>query len=61
MQSLDDVPTWAEQTVKKLISKGILGGSGATDANGNPTELDLSLDMVRLLVMNDRAGVYDGR
>lgn len=61
MQSLADMPDWAKPTIKKLIDKGILGGNGAKDASGNPVELDLSLDMIRILVMNDRAGVYDGR
>jgi hypothetical protein len=43
---------WAVDTVKKLQAKGVLNGNGAG--------LDLSLDMLRLLVFNDRAGLYGG-
>lgn len=41
---------WAVDAVKKLQSKGILSGTGAG--------LDLSIDMLRLIVINDRAGLY---
>ena len=41
---------WAVPTVQKLFDKGILRG----DSNG----MDLSRDMLRLLVINDRAGLY---
>ena len=57
--SIEDVPEWAKETISKMINKGFLGGSGAKDANGNPTELDLSIDMIRIFVINDRAGLYD--
>lgn len=42
---------WAVPTVEKLMRKGYLNGDG--------TGLDLSRDMLRLLVINDRAGCYD--
>lgn len=45
---------WASPTIKKLIEKGHLRGN---DGNGNG--LDLSLDMIRIFVLNDRAGLYD--
>lgn len=45
-----DMP-WAVETIKKLVEKGILRGDG--------TGFDLSKDMIRILVFNDRAGVYD--
>ncbi len=57
---LDDLPKWARPTVQKLIERGFLKGTGGKpDKDGYPTGLDLSADMVRLLVINDRAGVYD--
>lgn len=46
-----ECPSWARETIKKLIKKGYLGGNG--------TGLDLSEDMVRLLVIQDRAGLFD--
>ena len=55
---LTDMPEWAKPTVKKMIDKGFLGGSGAKDGDGNPIELDLSLDMVRTFVVLDRAGNF---
>lgn len=48
--SLSDLPDWAKPTIEKMIAKGLL--------NGNGENLDLSLDMVRVFVINDRAGLY---
>ena len=50
-KTLDDIPSWARDTVKKLIAHGSLKG----DANG---ELNLDRNMLRLLVINDREGLY---
>ena len=47
----EDMPEWAKATVSKLVKKGYLKGEG----NG---VLDLSEDALKLLVINDRAGVY---
>lgn len=49
-QTVDDMPEWAKDTVEKLVRKKYLNGSG----NG----LNLSYDMVRLLVILDRAGAF---
>ena len=49
-KALEELPDWAKPTIKKLIDKKLLGGDGAS--------LDLSLDMVRVFVTNDRAGLY---
>ena len=46
----DSVPDWAKATVKKLTDKGLIKGNGES--------LDLSLDMLRVFVVNDRAGLY---
>ena len=49
---------YAEETVQKLIAKGAIRGGGAKDAEGNPADMDLSRDMLRMMVFNDRAGAY---
>ena len=56
---LVDIPDWGQPTIKKMIDKGLLGGNGEKDENGNPVDLDLSLDMIRIFVVNDRAKLYD--
>ena len=48
--TLDSIPDWARPTIKKLMDKGLLNGTGES--------LDLSLDMLRVFVINDRAGLY---
>lgn len=55
---LADMPEWAKPTIQKMIGKGFLGGGGAKDADGNPVDLDLSIDMIRVFVVNDRAKLY---
>lgn len=52
-QTLDEIKAecpWATATVEKLIRKNYLTGDGKS--------LDLTRDMLRLLVINDRAGCY---
>ena len=57
--TLKEMPDWAQPTVKKLMDKRVLVGSGGKkDPQGYPADLDLSLDMLKLLCINDRAGVY---
>jgi hypothetical protein len=48
--TIDFLPEWAKPTIQKMIDKGLL--------NGNGESLDLSLDMLRIFVINDRAGLY---
>lgn len=48
--SVNEVPDWAKPTIQKLIEKNLL--------NGNDKGLNLSEDMLRILVINDRAGIY---
>lgn len=48
--TVDDCPEWARDTVKRLSATGILAGDGSGFA--------LTEDMLRLLVMIDRAGVF---
>ena len=56
--TIPSVPAWAQPTIVKMVSKGFLGGGGIKDEEGNPADLDLSIDMLRIFVINDRAGVY---
>ena len=42
-----DVPAWAQDTVQKLVNDGVLAGVG-------DGKLDLSMDMLRTLVMCQR-------
>lgn len=49
--TVDAVPAWGKATVQKLVNKGFLQG----DDKG---KLALSTDLLRLLVINDRAHLY---
>ena len=58
--TIAEVPAWAQPTIVKLVDEGHLGGSGKKkDDNGRPADLDLSPDMIRVFVIEDRAGLYD--
>ena len=48
--TVEECPSWARKTVQKLIDKKYLDGDGQS--------LDLSHDMVRVLVIQDRAGGF---
>ena len=47
-----DIPDWARPTMDKLISKGLYKGASESDLN-------LPESLMRVLVINDRAGLYD--
>ena len=49
-ETIEDVPEWAKPTIRKLMGKGILQGDGGG--------LGLTYDLTRILVINDRAGLY---
>lgn len=51
-QRIDEIPAWAQPTIAKLVKRGYLVGDG----QGN---LNLSADMIRMLVVNDKTGLYD--
>lgn len=46
--------------VDDLMTAGIIAGDGS-DPDGNDDGIDLSHDMVRMLIFNYRAGVYDDK
>lgn len=50
--SLDEIPESLRPHIKKLVDRKIIYGA-------SQGKLDLSLDMIRLLVFNDRAGLYE--
>lgn len=50
-KTLADVPAWGRPTVEKLLEKGYLEGTG--------DGLNLEHNMLRVLVINDRAGLYN--
>lgn len=58
MAEIESLVGFAAPTVRKLIDKGVLVGNGAVDANGDPTELDLTRDMLRILVILDRENIF---
>lgn len=47
-----DVPDWGRPTIQKLLDKGLYNGASESDLN-------LSESLMRTLVINDRAGLYD--
>ena len=49
--TVEECPSWAQKTIQKLVNKEYLNGTGEG--------LDLSYDMVRTLVILDRAGNFD--
>lgn len=51
-KTLEDIPAWGKPTVEKLVNKKAIQG----DENG---DLNISNDLLRVLVIHDRLGVYD--
>lgn len=59
LAEISDGAPWAVDTIEKLIDKAYIRGSGIRDAQGRPADLDLNRDMLRLLVILDRAHAFD--
>lgn len=59
---LSDIPESCNfrNIVDDLMTAGIIAGDGS-DPDGNDDVIDLSHDMVRMLIFNYRAGVYDDK
>ena len=49
-QTVEETPEWARETIRKLVDRGVLRGDGQG--------LDLSYDMLRMLVLLDRSAVF---
>lgn len=47
-----ELPDWAKNTIQKLMNKGIYAGESESDLN-------LPETLMRMLVINDRSGLYD--
>lgn len=65
-QTIGELPGYAKDTIKKLCrmkkpnGRYVLNGlNDRRDANGYPTELNLSEDLLRVLVIIDGAGGFD--
>ena len=59
MEEISADAPWAVETVKKLVESGALkGNGGGFDEDGFPGGLDLSADLLRGFVVNDRMGLY---
>lgn len=50
-KTLADVPDWGKATIQKLLNKDFIEGTG--------DGLNIEENMLRVLVINDRAGLYD--
>jgi len=49
-----ELPGWAQPHIQELIDTGLLTGDGTVTPSGNVAGLDLTMDMVRILVVNKR-------
>ena len=49
---IEEIPEWGRTTIQKLIDKGLLKGVSEND-------LGLTENLLRTLVINDRAGLYE--
>lgn len=57
--SITQCPIYARPTIIKMVDKGLINGTGTgkKDSDGRPADLSLSLDMIRVFVVMDRAGL----
>ncbi len=53
-KTFEEIPEWGKATVEKLIEKKALTGT----TSDTRASLDMSNDMLRILVINDRVGLY---
>lgn len=57
--TIDEIPKWAKSTMVRLVQRGIINGrDDKKDEHGLPASLDLSEDMIRMLIILDRANVF---
>lgn len=55
---IEKAASWAMPAIRKMIDKGFISGSGKKDEKGDPADMDLSMDMIRIFVTNNKAGLY---
>ena len=56
---IEEVPEWGQATVRKLMSKPRCDNPEKMILEGEGDGLGLTYDILRVLVINDRAGLYD--
>lgn len=58
---ISEMPEYARPTIAKLVDNKIINGTGTglKDENNRPADLNINTTMIRMLVINDRAGIYD--
>ena len=52
-RNLADVPAWGAPVMRKLLDRKAIN-------DGKPIGIDVSYDLLRQLVINDRMGLYGG-
>jgi hypothetical protein len=57
--TIDQVPDWGKETVQKLMNKPRADNPEKMILEGEGDGLGLTYDFLRMLVVNDRAGLYD--
>ena len=57
--TVEEVPEWGQATVRKLMSTPRSDNPGKMVLEGEGDGLGLTYDLLRVLVINDRAGLYD--
>lgn len=57
--TIDQVPDWGKETVQKLMNKPRADNPEKMVLEGEGNGLGLTYDLLRVLVVNDRAGLYD--
>ena len=59
--SVAECPEYAQDVVRRLIDAGCISGTGTgrKDADGRPADLELTNEMIRLMVIFDRAGALN--
>jgi hypothetical protein len=55
--TIKNIPTWGKASVEKCMKNGIVQGTGKV-INGD-AELDLTIDVLRILVVLDKTGILD--
>jgi hypothetical protein len=59
MADIEKGASYAVPTIQKLCKLGGISGSGTKkDENGYPADMNLSLDMIRMFMVNDKLGLY---
>lgn len=56
-RTIDNVPTYAKDSVEKAMKAGIINGTGGSV--GGKATIDLSVDLMRTIVILDRLGMFD--